>query len=315
MLVYLTQRLAALPVVLLGISVVTFALMSLVPGDPAELLLRSQGSEPLPEAVAALRAQLGLDAPLPMRYARWVAGLAQGDLGISYRSRSPVAEELALRFPATLQLAIAALASAVALALPAGLLSAVRPNGRLDLAARLLSLVGNSIPSFWLALLLILLFSVTLRWLPAVGSGTPAHVILPALALGVGLAARLTHLLRASLLEVLRQDYVRTAYAKGLSERAAVTRHALKNALLPVVTVLGASFGDLLGGAAIVETIFAWPGIGRYAVNAIFLRDYPVIQGCVLYLALAFVALNLLVDVSYRWLDPRLHFGSLAAGR
>jgi ABC-type dipeptide/oligopeptide/nickel transport system permease component len=315
MLTYFLQRLISLPIVLLGVSVVTFALMGLAPGDPAEALLRSQGGEPLPEAVQALRSELRLDAPAPVRYVRWLGRVLQGDLGTSYRSRSPVAQELASRFPATLQLAVAAMLVALAIALPAGVLSAMRPNSRLDLVARLLALAGNAMPSFWLALLLIMLFAVTLRWLPAVGGGTPAHLVLPALALGLGVAARLTRLLRASLLEVLRADYMRTAYAKGLHERTAVTRHALKNALLPVVTVIGTSFGDLLSGAAIVETIFAWPGIGRYAITAIFLRDYQVIQGCVLYMATAFVLLNFLVDVCYRWLDPRLHFGSHEGAR
>lgn len=312
---YFLQRLLALPLVLLGVSIVTFGLMSLAPGDPAIVMLRRQGVDPLPGAVQALREQLGLDAPAPVRYARWLGGVLQGDLGRSATSRAPIAQEIATRFPATLQLAGAALGIAMTIALPVGIFSAIRPHSPVDGLARGLALLGSAVPSFWLALLLILLFAVFLQWLPAVGGGTPAHLILPALTLGLGGAARLVRLLRASLLEVMRQEYVRTAHAKGLPERIVIARHALKNALLPVVTVLGITFGDLLSGSFIVETIFAWPGVGRYAVSAIFLRDYQVIQACVLYMAVAFVVLNFLVDLCYRWLDPRLHFGAVGSTR
>lgn len=310
---YFLQRLVGLPFVLLGVSVLTFGLMSLAPGDPVVVMLRRQGIDPHPEAVQALREQLGLDAPVPVRYARWLGGVVRGDFGRSHVSRAPIGQELATRFPATLHLAMVALGIAVAIALPVGIISAIRPHSPLDGLARALALLGNAVPNFWLALLLIMLFAVSLRWLPAVGGGTPAHVILPALTLGLGAAARLVRLLRASLLETLRQDYLRTAHAKGLSEGTVILRHALKNALLPVVTVLGLTFGDLLSGAFIVETIFAWPGVGRYAVSAIFLRDYQVVQACVLYAAVTFVLLNFLVDVCYRWLDPRLHFGAAGA--
>jgi peptide/nickel transport system permease protein len=312
---YVARRLLTLPVLLFGISIISFILLNLAPGDPADILLRLQqpGTEPPREAVLALRRELRLDDPLPLRYGRWLLGALQGDLGTSYRGGKPIMKELGQRLPATLMLAGASLALAVAVAIPLGIVAAVWRNSWLDGLSRLLALLGAAVPSYVMALLLILLFAVKLHWLPAIGYGGPKNLVLPAIALAFGVSAHLMRLTRASLLEVLHQDYVRTARAKGLSERAVIGVHALKNAILPVVTVLGMSLGHLLGGAVIVETIFGWPGIGKYVVDSIFLRDYPVIQGVVLYMAVIFLLVNLAVDISYRWLDPRLHFGRQAA--
>jgi peptide/nickel transport system permease protein len=312
---YVTRRLLTLPVLLLGISIISFTLLNLAPGDPADILLRLQqpGTEPPREAVLAFRKELRLDDPLPLRYGRWLLGAIRGDLGKSYRSGKPIMKELGQRLPATLMLAGASLALAVFIGISLGIMAAVWRGSLLDGLGRLLALLGAVVPSYVLALLLILVFAVKLHWLPAIGYGNPKHLVLPAIALAAGVSAPLMRLTRASLLEVLQQDYVRTARAKGLSERAVILGHALKNALLPVVTVLGVRLGHLLGGAVIVETIFGWPGVGKYAVDAIFLRDYPVIQGFVLYMAVIFLVVNLAVDVAYRWVDPRLHFGHQGA--
>ncbi len=307
---YAARRLLTLPLLLLGISIVSFTLLNLAPGDPAYIILKqeSPGEEPPREAVLALRLELHLDDPAPLRYGRWLVGAVRGDLGESYRSSTPIARELWRRFPATVLLTGVSLALAVSIGIPLGITSAVWRGSLLDGLSRLLALIGASVPSYVLALLLILLFAVKLHLLPAIGYGSPKHVLLPAIALAAGSSAQLMRLTRATMLEVVRQDYVRTARAKGLHERVVIGRHAMRNALLPVVTVLGVNLGHLLGGAVIVETIFGWPGVGKYAVDAIFLRDYPVIQGFVLYMALIFLLANLMVDLAYRWLDPRLHF-------
>jgi peptide/nickel transport system permease protein len=309
---YLARRLLTLPLLLLGISLVSFTLLNLAPGDPAEILLRLQqpGSEPPREAVLALREELGLNDPLPIQYGRWLSRVVQGDLGQSYRTSRPVMADLAQRLPATLMLAGASILLAVVVSIPLGITAAIWPGSLLDGLTRMLALLGAAVPSYLLALLLILLFAVTLHWLPAIGYGGPKQLVLPAVALAVGSSAQLIRLTRASMLEVVRQDYLRTARSKGLGERHIITAHALKNALLPVITVLGMSLGHLLGGTVIVETIFSWPGVGKYAIDAIFLRDYPVIQGFVLYMAVIFLLVNLTVDFAYRWLDPRLHFGA-----
>ncbi len=312
---YLVRRLLTLPVLLLGISIISFTLLNLAPGDPAYSILRDQqeGEEPRPEDVLALRQELRLDDPVVLRYGRWLLGTVQGDLGVSYRGGQPIMRELGEPLPATLLLAGSSLVLAILLGIPLGLIAALWRGSPLDGLSRLLALVGAAVPSFVLALLLMLIFAVKLNWLPTIGYGTPQHLILPAVALAAGASAQLMRLTRASMLEVLQQDYVRTARAKGLGERVVIWVHALKNALLPVVTVLGISLGHLLGGTVIVETIFAWPGVGKYAIDAIFLRDYPVIQGFVLYMGLIFLSVNLAVDMGYRWLDPRLNFGRLAA--
>ncbi len=299
------------PLLLLGISIISFMLLNFAPGDAAEITLRRQngGVTPSREAVLELRQELGLNDSLPMRYARWVSNAVRGDLGESYRSGGSIATELFRRLPATLLLAATALALAVATGIPLGVMAAVKRGTWVDTACRLLALIGAAVPSYVLAPALMLLFAVYLDWLPAIGYGSPETLILPAVALSFGTMAQLMRLTRASLLEVLDHDYMRTARAKGLSDSVVVWRHGLKNALLPVVTVLGTSMGYLLGGAVIIETIFGWPGIGQFVVTGIFQRDYPVVQGFVLYVAILFSLVNLAVDFTYRWLDPRIHFG------
>ncbi|NQW22108.1 MAG: ABC transporter permease [SAR202 cluster bacterium] len=308
---YLARRLITLPLLLVGISLVSFMLLNFAPGDAAEITLRRQngGVTPPREAVVELRQDLGLDDSLPIRYIRWVSSAVQGDLGVSYRSGNSIAVELFRRLPATLLLASTALALAVAAGIPLGVLAAVKHGSWLDTACRLLALVGAAVPSYMLAPALMLLFAVKLDWLPAIGYGSPSNLVLPAVVLSLGTMAQLMRLSRATLLDVLNQDHVRTARAKGLSEGMVVWRHALKNALLPIATVLGTSTGYLLGGAVIIETIFGWPGVGQFVVVGISQRDYPVVQGFVLYMAVIFLVVNLAVDVSYHWLDPRLHFG------
>ena len=307
---YVVRRLATLPLLMVGISIISFLLLNFAPGDAAEITLKRQNSgiSPSKEAVAALRQELGLDASLPVRYGRWVSDAVRGDLGESYRTGSSISGELFRRMPATLLLATTALALAVAVGIPLGILAAVKRGTWLDTACRMLALVGAAIPSYVMAPALMLLFAVKLDWLPAIGDGSPEQLILPAVALSFGTMAQLMRLTRASVLEILGQDYMRTARAKGLTETVIVWRHGLKNALLPVVTVLGTSTGYLLGGAIIIETIFGWPGVGQFMITGITQRDYPVVQGFVVYIAVIFLLVNLIVDISYRWLDPRLHF-------
>ena len=312
---YLLRRLLTLPLLLVGISLVSFMLLNFAPGDAAEITLLRQngGISPSPQDVVSMRQELGLDAPLPVRYVRWVADALRGDLGESYRSGSSIAGEIARRLPATLLLASVSMAMAVAVGLPLGVLAALKRGSWLDTASRLLALVGSAVPSYVMALLLMLLFAVKLGWLPAIGYGSPKNLILPAVALSFGVMAQLMRLTRATMLEALNQDYIRTARAKGLGERVVTWRHALRNALLPVITVMGTSAGHMLGGAVIVEIIFGWPGIGQFVIVGISQRDYPVVQGFVLYLAVIFLLVNLAMDVLYRWLDPRLNFNRKTA--
>ena len=313
---YVTRRLLHLVLVWLGISLLAYSLANLAPGDPAEMiLLRQTGEIPTEEAVQRLRQELGLDDPFPVRYARWLSAAVHGDLGTSYRTGEPVLRSLSERFPATLELAVAALLIGLVISLPIGVLSAVHRDSALDHGSRLAALLGASIPSFWLGYVLILLFAVTLNLLPVAGRGGWQYLVLPALTLGVGSAASLTRLTRSSLLEVLEEDYVRTARAKGLPKRAVIVRHALRNALNPIVTLAGVRFGWLLAGAIVVETVFAWPGIGKYVIDSIYDRDYPAIQGFVLFTGTVFVMLSLLVDLSYLWLDPRVRLSGSAERR
>lgn len=303
---YLLKRLSYLIPVMFGVSIVTFALIRLAPGDPAELILRAGGFEPTQEEIKALREELGLNAPLPLQYIRWLVNVFSLDLGESYYTGEPVVREIFIRFPATLELAGAAIALVIVLALPAGILAALYRRAATDHLMRLIAILGASLPGFWLGLLLIYLFAVKLKLLPVMGKGGLEHLILPAVTLSFGMAATYARLLRASMLEVLGQDYITVARAKGLDEEAVVLGHALKNALLPVITMLGLSFGHLLGGTVIIETVFAWPGVGRFCLEAIFHRDYPVVQAYALFMAVVFVLANLVVDLSYRFLDPRV---------
>ncbi len=311
---YASRRLGGGVLVWLSVSLLSFGLGALAPGDPAAMiLLRRTGELPSAAEVQSLRHELHLDRPFGERYARWLGAAVRGDFGISYRTGRPVAREITERFSATALLALVSLAVALTIALPVALVSARHRDGLADHAGRLASLIGISLPSYLIAYLLILAFSVTLGMLPVSGSGSARHLILPALTLGIGTAAVLTRLLRASLLEELGTDYVRTARAKGLSGRDVIGRHALRNALNPLVTVSALRFGRLLGEATIVETVFAWPGVGLWMVAAIHDRDYPAIQGFVLYVATLFTLINLAVDLSYRWLDPRIRVGEAGA--
>jgi peptide/nickel transport system permease protein len=304
-------RLAALVPMLLALSVASFALVHVIPGDPALVMMGGEGT---PQAVEELRRQLGLNRPLHVRYLEWLGQIAQGDLGQSLYNRTRVSEELFWRMPTTLSLVTLALFFSIAIGVPAGLLSAAFRNSWIDHVARLLTLVSLSLPSFWLGLMLIIFFSLRLDLLPIVGYEPITQgfwqaipfLVLPSLSLGTYLAALLTRLTRSSMLEVLNQDYVRTARAKGLRDRVVLMRHALRNALIPIVTVIGINVGILLGGSAVVETVFVLPGVGQLVVRSLYNRDLPVIQGLILYVAVVYVLINLFVDVVYTYLDPRL---------
>jgi len=293
---------------MLAAATLVFLLIHVVPGDPVDVMLGESAQAADREA---LRRTLGLDRPLAFQYAAFLRGVARGDLGRSLVHGTPVATLLVARMPATAELTFAALAVAVALAFPLGLAAAARPGTWLDRGSVGFALLGVSVPSFWLGPMLIILFAIDLRWLPVSGRGTWAQLVLPACTLGFGMASILTRMTRASVLEALGEDYVRTARAKGVSRSRILTRHALRNALAPVVTILGLQFGALLAGTVITETIFAWPGLGRLLIDAINQRDYPVVQGCILTIAAGFVLANALADVVNGWLDPRI--GAAAA--
>lgn len=289
--------------VMLGVSCIVFTIMYFTPGDPAKIIL----GERAPAAeVAALRTQMGLDAPFLVQFFNFIKNAVQGDFGRSLVTKRPVAEELFARFPATIQLAGSAVLIAVAIGIPVGIISAIKQYSVFDGVAMTLALVGVSMPNFWQGLMMIILFSVYLRWLPSSGYGTFRHLLMPAITLGTSSAALITRMTRSSMLEVVRQDYIRTARAKGLDESVVINRHALKNALIPVVTVIGLQFGYLLGGAVLTETVFSWPGVGRMMVDAIRQKDFPVVQAGVLLLALSFSLVNLLVDILYAYIDPRI---------
>ncbi len=305
MLRYVVKRLLLAIPVLLGVTFVMFLIALITPGDPAVILL---GERATPEELATLREQLGLNDPWYQQYFDYVSKAARGDFGTSYRSRTPVFEELMDRFPNTVQLTVAAMAVALLIGIPLGVLSAVKQNTLIDRFAIIFAMLGSSMPVFWIGLVLILIFSLRLNLLPASGKGGIDNLILPATALGVGAAALIARITRSSMLEVLRNDYMRTARAKGLRERVVVLRHGLGNALIPVVTVVGLQFGALLGGAILTETVFAWPGIGRHIVQAIGQRDYPTVRGGVLLVAMTFVIINVLLDVLYAYLDPRIKY-------
>ena len=304
---YLLRRLAYLIPVWLGISFVAFALANLTPGDPARLMLqRGLGRQPTGAEVATAREELGLNDAYIVRYGRWLGGAVTGDLGTSYRTGEPVLGALLGRFPNTFQIAVLGLLGAILVALPLGVLAAVWRNSPLDHLSRVLALVGAAMPSYWVAYLLILVFAVRLQLLPVAGRGTWQHYVLPSVTLGLAASASLMRLTRSEMLEVLGQDYVRTGWSKGLGSRAVIIGHALRNALAPVMTVAGMRFAGLLGGAVIVETIFAWPGIGKFVLDSIFDRDYPVIQGFVIFMGTIFLLVNLIVDLGYAALDPRI---------
>jgi ABC-type dipeptide/oligopeptide/nickel transport system permease component len=303
--VYVARRLVQSLVVLLGISVVVFIVLHLT-GDPTPLMLPLDASA---EEIARFRHAMGFDDPLPVQYWRFLRGVLRGDFGTSIRHDEPALGLVFERMPATFQLTAAALGIALLLAIPAGIVSAVFRNTALDYASTVMTLIGQAMPTFWLGIMLILVFAVGLQILPSSGRGGIAHLILPAVTLGLFTTARTMRLTRSALLEVLGQDYVRTARAKGVAERAIVWKHALRNASIPVITIVGLELGTLLGGAVITETIFAWPGVGRLSVQAIYNRDYPLVQAAVFVLASIFVLVNLAVDLVYTYLDPRIRLG------
>jgi peptide/nickel transport system permease protein len=305
MLAYVLRRILMLIPVLVGVTVVSFSLLHMVPGDPAEVL---GGQEASKEDIERIRKEYGLDQPLPLQYIRFVGNAVRGDLGISIQSRHPVKELLLQRLGFTLQLALASILVAAALGLLAGIVSSTRQYSLFDTVSMLAALFGISMPIFWLGLLMILVFAANLRWLPSGGTGTVWHLILPAIALGSASAAVIARMTRASMLEVCRQDYIRTARATGYSERLVIFRHALKNAMIPVLTVFGLEFGQMLGGAVLTETVFALPGIGRLLVEGIFARDYTVVQGAMILVATTFVVVNLLTDIAYAFFDPRIRY-------
>jgi peptide/nickel transport system permease protein len=305
MLRYLIRRLLLTIPVLLGVATLVFALIHLVPGDPAQSMLGEGASD---EEVAQLRRTLGLDRPLLVQYQAFLTGLVKGDLGASFRYGTPVTREIRDRLFRTIQLAAAAMTVAILLAIPLGIVAAVFRGTAIDHVAMTLALVGISMPNFWLGPLLAILFAVYLGWLPVAGTGTVWHLVLPAVTLGAALAAILARMTRASLLEELRELYVLAARARGLSRLRAVVRHAFRNSLIPVVTIVGLQFGAVLTGTIITETIFAWPGVGRLLIQAINFRDYPLVQGCILFISLTYVMMNLITDLTYGFLDPRIRY-------
>ena len=302
---YLIRRLLLTVPVLAGVATLVFSLIHLVPGDPVQAMLGESAS---PQDMAQLRGRLGLDRPLYVQYGAFVKGLATGDLGASLRTNQPVTAAIAERMPATAELALAAMLVATLVSIPLGIIAAVWSGTGVDHAATTLALIGISVPNFWLGPLLAIVFSVTLGWLPVSGRGTLAHLVLPAITLGAPLAAVLARMTRASVLEELRELYVLAARARGASRVRAVLRHAFRNSLIPIVTVIGLQFGAVMTGAVITETIFAWPGVGRLLIQSISFRDYPVVQGCILLIAVTYVAMNLLTDLVYGVLDPRIRY-------
>ena len=300
---YLLRLIGHVVFILWAVTTLVFLMLHLVPGDPVAVML---GEQATPADQAALRMQLGLDQPLWTQYVHYLSGVIRGDLGHSLFERQPVSALIGERFPYTLQLALAGLAVAVLIAFPLGVWAAVRANRWQDRLAMSVSLLGVSVPNFWLGPMLILVFSLWLGWLPVSGADQPWAWVLPALTLGTALAAILTRMLRASLLEVLHEDFLRTAQAKGLPKWQVIWRHGVTNALLPVVTVLGLQLGTLLGGAVITEVVFDWPGLGQMLVESIQRRDYPVVQGVMLVITVAYVLVNAATDLAYAWLDPRV---------
>jgi len=302
---FLLRRLLLTVPVLLGVATLVFSLIHLIPGDPAQVML---GDAAAPEDVAALRQRLGLDRPLYVQYASFLGGAVRGDLGTSLRTEQPVVSAIAERMPATFELALASMAVALLVAIPLGIVAAVNADTSVDHAVTTVALLGISMPNVWLGPLLAIVFSIGLGWFPVSGRGTPGHLVLPAITLGAPLTALLARITRASVIEELRELYVLAARARGVSRWRSILAHAFRNSLIPIVTVLGLQFGSLLTGAVITETIFAWPGVGRLLIQSINFRDYPLVQGCILLIAISYVTMNLLVDVLYGFLDPRIRY-------
>lgn len=302
---YIAKRLLLALPTLFGVVTLVFLVIHLIPGDPVEFML---GETARQADKVKLRSDLGLDLPIAVQYFRFLSGLVQGDLGTSFHFRQPVFSLIVQRLPATIELSLAALVVALSIAIPLGVLSAVKPHSLVDKGSLLIALLGVSMPNFWLGPILIIIFSINLGWFPVSGKGDLSHFILPAFTLGSSMAGILTRMVRSSLIDILKEDYIKTARAKGLPERVVLLKHALRNALLPVITIMGLQFGSLLAGSIITETIFSWPGVGRLTIQAIFSRDYPLVQGCVLIIALGYVFINLLTDLVYVWIDPRIKY-------
>ncbi len=302
---YILRRLLLTLPVIFGVSTLVFLFIHFIPGDPVQVMLGESAS---PANVEKLRDGLGLGRPIGEQYAHFLQGLFTGDLGVSIHTGQPIMSSILKRVPATLELTISSMIVALLLSIPLGVISAAKQYSALDNGSMFFALLGISMPNFWLGPLLIILFSVNLGWLPVSGRGSLLHLILPAVTLGTALAAKLTRMTRSSVLEILHEDYITTSRAKGVREGLVIFKHALRNALIPVITVLGIQFGALLSGALITETVFAWPGIGRLAITAIQKRDYPLVQGCVLFIAFGYVFANLLTDLAYAWADPRIRF-------
>lgn len=314
---YVVRRVLQLIPVLVLVSLAVFLLVRLIPGDPVLVMMGIDPDERArisPEQYRVLQHQIGLDQPIYTQYLNWVDKIVHGDFGLSLATRRPIVEIIFERYPATLYLAVSALLVGLVIAIPAGVIAAVRQNTKIDYAAMAFALWGVAMPDFWLALMLIVLFSLKLGWLPSIGYASPLdnpflflqHACLPAIVMGTELAAPLTRYVRAEMLDQLRQDYVRTAWAKGLPPRMVIVKHALRNSLIAAVTVVGLQTARLLGGATIIETVFSWPGVGRLLIDGIYQRDYPMVQGAVLLIAVTYVFINLIVDIFYKWLDPRI---------
>ena len=311
MLIYIIKRLILLIPILFLVTLISFSLLFIIPGDPAETILTGPGGGADPKAVEEFRIKMGLDKPIYIQYFTWLNDILHGNLGYSYLSKQPVLDQILSSFHATLKLAIVSMIISLMISIPIGIISAIKQYSAIDNVSMVGALLGVSMPNFWQGLLLILLFAVTLGWLPVAGYGDHGdleHIILPAITLGTSSAAITTRLMRSTMLETINQDYIQAARAKGLSERVVIGKHALKNALIPVVTMIGLNFGYLLDGSVVVETIFAWPGIGLLMVESIYLRDYPMIQGCILFVAVIFIFVNLMVDILYTYLDPRIRY-------
>lgn len=309
MLTFILHRLLGALLVIFGVVSIVFLLIHMIPGDPVEIMLGESASTADREA---LRVALGLNQPLPVQFRHYLAGLLQLDMGTSIHFRRPVADLLMERLPATALLAAVTLLLTLIMALPLGIMAAVRRDSLWDTGAMSFSMLGVSIPNFWLGPILILIFSLWLGWFPVSGHSGPGSVVLPALTLSTGLIAVLSRMVRSSMLEVLGEDYMRTAKAKGMPPRQVILHHGLRNALLPVITLLGLQLGALLAGAVITETVFSWPGVGLLTIESIQSRDYPVVQACVLLISITYVLVNLLTDLAYAWIDPRIRLGGTA---
>lgn len=305
---YLVKRISQLIPVLLGITLITFLVMKMIPGDPLQMLVDPKGRELDPATVAAIRAKWGLDQPLHVQYLKFLSSALRGDLGFSYRFNRDVTITVVERIPATALLAVSAMCLAIAIGVTMGIISAVKHRSWFDVSGMVFALVGVSVPVFWLGLMLMYLFGVIWQILPPSGYGTWQHLISPALALGLSSSGVLARLTRSSMLNVIRTEYITTARAKGLSERVVIYRHALRNALIPVITILGVQAGGLLSGAVVTESVFAWPGVGRLLMESILNRDLPVVQGCVVLIACIYVLANLVVDIAYAVVDPRIRY-------